>query len=95
MFDRTATLSLKELLCAGFRHSAGLLARVVLDGAACRLGELEMCVMCWMFLLCGRTRKVKKRRCSRRGSRERTTKDETCNTPDYKSLLDTKDDLHF
>ena len=25
--------------CAGFRHSAGLHARVILDGAACRLGE--------------------------------------------------------
>ena len=24
---------------AGFRHSAGLRARVILDGAACRLGE--------------------------------------------------------
>ena len=26
--------------CAGFRRSAGFHARVVLDGAACRLGEL-------------------------------------------------------
>ena len=25
--------------CAGFRHSAGFHARVILDGAACRLGE--------------------------------------------------------
>ena len=29
-----------ELLCAGFRHSAGLHARVILDGATCRPGEL-------------------------------------------------------
>ena len=28
-----------ELLCAGFRHSAGFYARVILDGAACRLGD--------------------------------------------------------
>ena len=44
-----------ELLCAGFRLSAGH-ARVILDGAACRLGggeegerSLEMCVMYWVF----------------------------------------------
>ena len=29
-----------ELSCAGFRHSAGFHARVILDGAACQLGEL-------------------------------------------------------
>ena len=29
-----------ELSCGGFRHSAGFHARVVLDGAACRLKEL-------------------------------------------------------
>ena len=29
-----------ELWCAGFRHSAGFHARVILDGAACRLREL-------------------------------------------------------
>ena len=29
-----------ELLCAGFRHSAGLHARVVLDGGTSRLREL-------------------------------------------------------
>ena len=29
-----------ELLCAGFRHSAGLHARVILDVATCRLWEL-------------------------------------------------------
>ena len=29
-----------ELWCAGFRRSAGLHARVILDGAACRLREL-------------------------------------------------------
>ena len=28
------------MFCAGFRHSAGFLGRVVLDGAACRLGDL-------------------------------------------------------
>ena len=28
-----------ELSCAGFRHSAGCHARVIADGAACRLGE--------------------------------------------------------
>ena len=28
-----------ELSCAVFRHSVGFLARVILDGAACRLGE--------------------------------------------------------
>ena len=31
--------NLWELSCAGFRHSAGFHARVILDGAACRLGE--------------------------------------------------------
>ena len=29
-----------ELWCAGFRHSASLHARVILDGATCRLREL-------------------------------------------------------
>ena len=29
-----------ELSCAGFRHSAGFHARVILDGAACRLGKV-------------------------------------------------------
>ena len=29
-----------ELWCAGLRHSAGLHARVILDGASCRLREL-------------------------------------------------------
>ena len=29
-----------ELWCADFRHSAGLHARVILDGATCRLSEL-------------------------------------------------------
>ena len=29
-----------KLWCAGFRHSAGLHARVILDGATCRLREL-------------------------------------------------------
>ena len=29
-----------ELLCAGFRHSASFHARVILDGATCRLKEL-------------------------------------------------------
>ena len=29
-----------ELWCAGFRHSAGLHARVILDGATCPLREL-------------------------------------------------------
>ena len=32
--------SLRELLCAGFRHSAGFHARVILDGATCRLSDL-------------------------------------------------------
>ena len=32
--------NLWELWCAGFCHSAGLHARVILDGAACRLREL-------------------------------------------------------
>ena len=32
--------NLRELWCAGFRHSASLHARVILDGAACRLREL-------------------------------------------------------
>ena len=32
--------NLWELWCAGFRHSAGLYARVILDGATCRLGDL-------------------------------------------------------
>ena len=30
-----------ELSCAGFRHSAGLHARVILDGATCRLSDVE------------------------------------------------------
>ena len=32
--------NLWELSCAGFRHCARLHARVILDGAACRLREL-------------------------------------------------------
>ena len=39
--------NLWELLWAGFRHSAGLHARVILDGATCRLRELG--VMCGMY----------------------------------------------
>ena len=31
------------LVVRGFRHSAGLHARVILDGAASRLGELGVC----------------------------------------------------
>ena len=34
-------INLWRMFCAGFRHSAGFHARVVLDGAACRLGVLE------------------------------------------------------
>ena len=34
------THNLWELLCAGIRHSAGLHARVILDGATCGLSEL-------------------------------------------------------
>ena len=33
--------NLWELLRAGFRHSTGLHARVVLDGATCRLSDLR------------------------------------------------------
>ena len=29
-----------RMSCAGFRHSAGFHATVILDGAACRLGDL-------------------------------------------------------
>ena len=36
----TSLWILWELSCAGFRHSAGFHARVILDGAACRLREL-------------------------------------------------------
>ena len=32
--------NMRELSCAGFRHTAGFHARVILDGVACRLGEL-------------------------------------------------------
>ena len=32
--------NLCDLSCAGFHHSASFHARVILDGAACRLGEL-------------------------------------------------------
>ena len=32
--------NLWELLCADVRHSAGLHARVILDGATCRLSDL-------------------------------------------------------
>ena len=39
-----------ELSCACFRHSAGFHARVILDGAACRLGKLERLIMYWVFL---------------------------------------------
>ena len=35
-----ASLMVWELLCTGFRHSPGLHARVILDGATCRLGDL-------------------------------------------------------
>ena len=41
-FKQSQTLwahDLWELSCAGFRHSASFHARVILDGAACRLGE--------------------------------------------------------
>ena len=29
-----------RMFCAGFRHSAGLHARVILDGVTCRLSDL-------------------------------------------------------
>ena len=32
--------NLWELSCAGFRHSAGLHARVIPDGVTCRLSDL-------------------------------------------------------
>ena len=43
---RTYLCKLWELLCAGFRHSAGLRARVILDGATCRLRECAWCTGC-------------------------------------------------
>ena len=79
--------NLWELLCAGFRHSAGLHARVILDDATCRLSELGdvrdvLCVVVVWW-----DRKVKKRKCSWRKARERTTMDETCDTPNDKTLF--------
>ena len=45
-------------------------------------GILEMRGMYWVFSLCGRIGLVKKRKCSWRKARERTTMDDTCDTPD-------------
>ena len=42
-----------------------------------------------MFSLCGRMKK--KRKCSWRNARERTTMDETCGTPDDQLILGHKD----
>ena len=46
--------NLWELLCAGFRHSAGLHARVILDGGTCQPRSLEMCGTYWIFSVRGR-----------------------------------------
>ena len=39
-FRQSQALWVRELLCAGFRYSAGLHARAILECAACRLREL-------------------------------------------------------
>ena len=39
-----------RMYSAGFHHSAGFHARVVLDGAACRLGDPWELMMYWVFL---------------------------------------------
>ena len=55
---------------------------MILDGATCRLSELgdERDVL--SVLVVWQDGQVKKRMCSWRKARERTTKDETCDTPD-------------
>ena len=40
VFDETVPALLGHMWCAGFRHSEGLHARVILDGATSRLSEL-------------------------------------------------------
>ena len=74
--------NLLELWCAGFRHSAGLHARVILDGATCRLRELGDVRDVLSVLGVLKDRQVKKKKCSWRNARERTTMDETWVTPD-------------
>ena len=88
-----ATLSVQsvwELLCAGFRQSAGLHARVILDGVTNRLSELGGVRDALSILVVRQERWcrwVKKRKCSPRKARERTTKDETRDTPDDKTYF--------
>ena len=74
--------NLWEFRCAGFRHSTSLHARVILDVATCRLSELGDVrdVLSVLGVWC--ERQVKKRKCSWKKARERTTKDETRVTPD-------------
>ena len=80
-----------ELLCAGFRHSAGLHARVILDGATCRRGDLGEVRDVLSVLVVWQDRQVKKRKSSWKKARERTTMDETCGTPDDNTWLGQKD----
>ena len=43
-----------ELLCAGFRHSASLHARVILDGATCQQSVRGLCIATGQYSsLCG------------------------------------------
>ena len=69
---------LLELWCAGFRHSASLHAKVILDGATCRLKEFGDVRDVLSVLGVLKDRQVKKKKkCSWRNARERTTMDET------------------
>ena len=48
--EREETTRVWRMCCAGFRHTVGFHARVVLDGVASRLGELGGAVMYKVFL---------------------------------------------
>ena len=71
-----------QLLCGCFCHSAGLRAKVTLDGAACRLCGLGGVRDVLGVLVVWKEKEVKKRKCSWKKARERTTMDETRDTPD-------------
>ena len=63
-------------------HSASLHARVTLDGASCRPFELGDVWDVQNVLVVWEDKKMKKKKCSGKKARERTTMDETCDTPD-------------
>ena len=63
---------------------------MILDGATCRLRELGDVRDVRSVVGVRLDREVEKRKCPLRNARERTTTDETCDTPDDKTYFGTQ-----